>query len=98
MKIYREESYMNHINIAKLNNRSSVNGTEKKNTKNFDAITISSRKTLDETTFARELSKKILKESSSPSDPQKVEDLKAQVQSGSYQIVIDEIAKKMLLS
>ena len=39
-----------------------------------------------------------MKEASAPTESQKVDELKAQVQSGSYQIVIDEIAKKMLLS
>lgn len=98
MKICGSGNYVKHISIPKLKNHSSVHDTERKNTKNFDAITISSRKTIDADTFARELSQKILKEVSSPSDPQKVEELKTEVQNGSYQIVIDEIAKKMLLA
>ena len=48
-------------------------------------------------TFARELSKKVMKEASAASDPQKVEEIRTQVQDGSYHIMIDEIAKKMLL-
>ena len=75
-----------------------MSNTARKTGKNFDEITISSRETFDEMIFARELSRKIMKEASSPTEPQKMDELKAQVQSGSYQIVIDEIAKKMLLS
>lgn len=99
MKIIREGSYINHINsITKANLSASANLTAKAGRKNFDAITISSREAPDEMTFAKEIAKKISKEVSSSSDPQKVDELKAQVQSGSYQIMIDEIAKKMLLS
>lgn len=101
MKIIREGSYINHINsIAKSNLQPLADPdlSVKTNRKNFDAIQISSREIPDEATFAKEIAKKISKEVSASSDPQKVDELKAQVQSGSYQIMIDEIAKKMLLS
>ena len=101
MKIIREGSYINHINsITKSNSQMGIDQdlSVKTNRKNFDAILISSRETPDEATFAKEIAKKLSRELSVPSDPQKVEELKAQVQSGSYQIMIDEIAKKMLLS
>ena len=99
MKIGREGSYINHINsITKSNLQASADSVARTNRKNFDAILISSRETPDEATFAKEIAKRLSKEVSASSDPQKVEELKAQVQSGSYQIMIDEIAKKMLLS
>lgn len=99
MKIAREGNYINHpIHAVKTKQQPTASSTEKKPGKNFDEITISSREPFDEMIFARELSRKIMKEASSPTDSQKVDELRAQVQSGKYQIVIDEIAKKMLLS
>ena len=99
MKIIRERSYINPIGgLTKTGPRSAAGSAAKTNAKNFDAITISSKEPMDETTFAKEISKKIMKEASAPNHSQKIDELKAQVQSGSYQIMIDEIAKKMLLS
>lgn len=96
MKIYRDNCYFNHINTIKSNSPSTANITQKRNSKNFDTITLSSKQNFDETTFSEELSQRLLKEVSAPTEKQKTEALKAQVQSGSYQIRIDEIAKKML--
>lgn len=99
MKIAREGNYINHhIHAAKTKQQPTTGTAVRKTGKNFDEITISSREPFDELIFARELSRKIMKEASSPTEPQKVDELKAQVQSGSYALVIDEIAKKMLLS
>ncbi len=99
MKIAREGNYINHhIHAVKTKQQPTVSSTTRNTGKNFDEITISSREPFDEMIFARELSRKIMKEASAPTESQKVDELKAQVQSGSYQIVIDEIAKKMLLS
>ena len=99
MKIAREGNYINHhIHAVKTKQQPTVSNTARNTGKNFDEITISSREPFDEMIFVRELSRKIMKEASAPTESQKVDELKAQVQSGSYQIVIDEIAKKMLLS
>ena len=99
MKITREGNYINHpIHAAKTKQQPTAGTAARKTGKNFDAITISSKEPFDELIFARELSRKIMKEASSPTESQKVDELRAQVQSGSYAIVIDEIAKKMLLS
>ena len=99
MKIAREGNYINHhIHAVKTKQQPTASNTARKTGKNFDEITISSREPFDELIFARELSRKIIKEASSPTESQKVDELRAQVQSGSYAIVIDEIAKKMLLS
>ena len=100
MKIAREGNYINHhIHAVKTKQQPAATNTVRKTGKNFDEITISSREQpFDELIFARELSRKIMKEASSPTESQKVDELKAQVQSGSYTLVIDEIAKKMLLS
>ena len=99
MKIAREGNYINHIHAVKTKSQPTADTVSRRSTKNFDEITISStREPFDEMIFARELSRKIMTETCSPADSQKVDELKAQVQSGSYQIIIDEIAKKMLLS
>ena len=99
MKIVREGSFINHINsLSKSNTAAISDPVVRTNKKNFDAIYIRSREMPDEATFAKEITRKISKEVSASSNPQKVEELKAQVQSSSYQIMIDEIAKKMLLS
>lgn len=98
MKIYRENSYLNHINTIKSNNQPTANITQKRNSRNFDTITISSKQAMDETAFSKELSHRLLKEVSSPTNAKqhKIEELKTQVQSGNYPIIIDDIAKKML--
>lgn len=99
MKIAREGNYINPpIHAVTTKPQPTVSSTTKKTGKNFDEITISSRESFDELLFAKELSRKIMTEASSPTESKKVDELKAQVQSGSYQLMIDEIAKKMLLS
>lgn len=99
MKICREGSYINQMNsIARSNLHPSAETTTKSNTRNFDEILIRSRETPDDATFAKDIAKKLSKEIRAESDPQKVEEYKAQVQSGDYQIMIDEIAKKLLFS
>lgn len=98
MKIYSGRNYINRLSSpSRQEGTTLVGGATKKASRNFDEITIHSKEVPDDMTFARELSKKVAKEASAPSDPQKVEEIRAQVQDGSYQIMIDEIAKKMLL-
>lgn len=98
MKIYSGRSFINRVSsLSRPESHAPAGNTSKKVSRNFDEITIHSKNTPDEMTFARELSKKIMKEASAASDPQKVEEIRAQVQDGSYHIMIDEIAKKMLL-
>lgn len=98
MKIYSGRNFINRTGRpTRLESPAPAGNSSKKVSRNFDEITIHSKNTPDEMTFARELSKKVMKEASAPSDPQKVEEIRAQVQDGSYHIMIDEIAKKMLL-
>lgn len=99
MKIYSGRNYINRPGSqAKPGNSARAADAAKRASRNFDEIMIHSKDVPDETTFAKELSRKVMKEASAPSDPQKVEEIKAQVQDGSYHIMIDEIAKKMLLA
>ncbi len=99
MKIMREGSFISRMNsIAKSNLHPASDSARKTNKKNFDAILIHSREIPDEATFAKEISKKLSKEVRAEQDTQKIEELKGQVQSGSYDIMLDEIAKRMLLA
>lgn len=99
MKIGRDGSFINQMNsILKSNLHPSAEASTKTNTRNFDEILISTRQTPDEATFAKDIARKIAKEVRADSDAQKVEECRAQVQSGTYQIMVDEIAKKLLLS
>ncbi len=77
---------------------SSETSVRKTTIKNFDEVTIRAKGFFDEQKFSKDLSRKILNEVMAPTDPQKVDDIKAQYQRGDYQIMIDDIAKKMLLS
>ena len=99
MKIYSGRNYINRMSKpSRLENASPVgSAAAKKVSRNFDEITIHSKSMADEATFARELSRKVMKEANAPSDQQKVDEIRAQVQDGSYQVMVDEIAKKMLL-
>lgn len=98
MKIYSGRNYINRMGKpSRLESSAPTGSAAKKVSRNFDEVTIHSKNTADEMTFARELSRKVMKEANAPSDPQKVEEVRAQVQDGTYQVMVDEIAKKMLL-
>ena len=77
---------------------SAIRKTNTKTTKNFDEVTIRAKGFFDEKKFSEDLSRKILNDVMAPTDTQKVDEIKAQYQNGDYHIMIDEIAKKMLLS
>ena len=98
MRITTNRNFMNRTGTVKTENLSQTDGSTKKSIKNFDEITIRSKEIFDEQKFARQLSQKILKEISAPTDDYKIEEIKTQVQLNDYPIMIDEIAKKMLLS
>lgn len=71
----------------------------KKISKNFDEIIIHSKNTVaSEYQFVHSLTERITKEIQMPASSYKMDDIQAQVDAGTYQIGIDEIAKKMLLS
>ncbi|WP_352400307.1 flagellar biosynthesis anti-sigma factor FlgM [Anaerotignum sp.] len=66
--------------------------------RNCDEIIISSKvEKVDQPTFIDELKNQILNEVNAPSSTQKITNLKQQIEEGSYQLDIDQIAKKMLL-
>ncbi|WP_304508377.1 flagellar biosynthesis anti-sigma factor FlgM [Anaerotignum sp.] len=85
-------------NKGKLQQSSSQNSSVSR-TKNCDELIISGKiEKTDETSFVDEIKNKISKEIAAPCSEQKIEDLKQQIQDGTYKIDIDQITKKMLLS
>ncbi len=76
---------------------SSSQTSQKKIIKSFDELIINSNAALPEDKFVKDVSNKILKEISTPSDTYKIESLKAQIEDGTYQIMPEEIIRKMLL-
>ncbi|WP_312070977.1 flagellar biosynthesis anti-sigma factor FlgM [Anaerotignum propionicum] len=67
--------------------------------KNYDEIIICGKaETPEQNSFIDALKNKISKEVAAPTTEEKISDLKQQIEEGTYQIDIDQIAKKMLLS
>ncbi|MCQ4936062.1 MULTISPECIES: flagellar biosynthesis anti-sigma factor FlgM [Anaerotignum] len=67
--------------------------------KNYDEIIICGKtETPEQNSFVDALKNKISKEVATPTSEEKIADLKQQIEAGTYQIDIDQIAKKMLLS
>ena len=67
--------------------------------KNCDEIIISAK--IEKPTqigFVDELKNRLAKEAATPCPEQKIADLRQQIEEGTYQIDLDQIAKKMLLS
>lgn len=85
------------------NNKGKLNQTPQNNSasraKNCDEIIISGKiEKTGENNFVDEVKNKISREVAAPCSEQKIEDLKQEIQDGTYKIDIDQIAKKMLLS
>ena len=67
--------------------------------KNYDEIIICGKtETPEQNSFVDALKNKISKEVATPTSEEKIADLKQQIEAGTYQIDIDQIAKKMLLN
>ncbi len=78
--------------------QSSTQNTSVSRAKNYDEIIISGKIDIpDQNSFIDELKNKISKEVATPCSEEKIADLKQQIEEGTYQIDIDQIAKKMLL-
>lgn len=75
-----------------------VTSSRSQNTRNFDGITIHANITASpEKTFQDHLSQKLSMEVRQPVSSQKLEDIKNQIQSGTYEIDVNAIADKILL-
>lgn len=87
----------NSKNIEKTSQTLSQSTTASRS-KNCDEIIISGKsEKIEQPSFADELKSKISKEVNTPCSEEKIADLKQQIEAGTYQIDIDQIAKKMLL-
>ena len=66
--------------------------------KNFDSVIISSKdKALSPENFAGSVSKKISDDVRIPASQEKLDRLKSEIENGTYNVDIDEIAKRMML-
>ncbi|MCP1109152.1 anti-sigma28 factor (negative regulator of flagellin synthesis) [Lachnospiraceae bacterium PF1-21] len=73
-------------------------GMKMERSKQFDEVLLSKEKsTPDEKQIIEELTKKVRLETLKGTDSNKITSLKRQIAEGSYQIDIDEIAKRILL-
>lgn len=87
--------YCNNINI---NINRQTNYIDKySNVKNFDEILINKGRDIPEDKFVNELKNEIMNDIKKPHSEKYLEELKLQVQEGSYQIGIDEIIRKIIL-
>ena len=70
----------------------------KTNTKNFDEILISKNEAMPEGMFISELKNRILKEVQAPAPEKNIEEIRCQIEDGSYETGIDEVIRRMMLS
>lgn len=77
---------------------SSIQSSKKKIVKSFDELIInSSAAAISEDKFSKDVSNRILKEINTPASSNKIESLKAEIENGTYQIMPEEIVRKMML-
>lgn len=69
----------------------------KKISQSFDQIILSTKSEVSDEKFVNDLTEKITKEVCSPSSSRDLEEIRSQIEDGTYHIGIDEIAKKMIL-
>ncbi len=67
------------------------------NVKSFDEVSIHKSDALPEAKFVNELKNKIMNDIKKSHSEKELEELKLQIEDGSYQIGIDEIIRKILL-
>lgn len=67
------------------------------NSKNFDEILINKNNIISENKFVNELKNEIMNDIKNLHSEKDLEELKLQIEEGSYQIGIDEIVRKILL-
>lgn len=100
MKISGNHFLNLHSNSTNNNKatQSSAQNTSVSRAKKYDEIIICGKiDTPDQNSFIDELKNKISKEVATPCSEEKIADLKQQIEEGTYQIDIDQIAKKMML-
>ncbi len=94
------------IYFRKLNNVSKnatgdgtvdFNNELSKTVKKFDEITINKNKVIPDDKFAEGLKNQIMKEVNEQPSQKALEELKIQIENDTYQVGIDEIARKIML-
>lgn len=87
--------YMAQNELPKL---SGGNSSSKRLNKNFDELLIHSNTAISDEKFLQELPKRISKELKNFTPTYQLEDIKNQIEDGTYRIGLDEVVKKMLLN
>lgn len=97
MKITSNSISNRYKNTGKVIKSNFAQMAQTKISKNFDKITISSNTSISEDKFAHELASRISKEVKTATPSYKMEDIKSQIEEGTYQIGLDEVVKKIML-
>lgn len=77
-----------------LENNAEIN--QVRTSKNFDEILIRQENTMSESDFATELAKKLKKEVYQTKPTKDLEEIRMQLENGTYPLALDEVARRML--
>lgn len=98
MKITSNKVGLNYPNTNDVLKSSTIPAEKKRITKNFDEIIIHVNNSANpEDKFINDLTSKLSKDIRTPASNYEIDDLKSQIETGTYQISLDEIAKKIML-
>ena len=97
MKITPDSNLMYCNNLNTNSNRKTNYIDKSSNIKSFDEILINKCKEIPENKFVSELKNQIMNDIRKPHSQKELEELKLQIEEGSYQIGIDEIVRKIIL-
>lgn len=98
MKISLNNILNRYVNPSENIKTNVSQASQKKISKNFDELIIRSNATVSEDKFINDLTNKISKEVRTSASSYKVQDIQSQIENGTYQIGLDEVVKKMMLS
>jgi len=101
MKIQTNQFYNLQPNVTKQSqsSKSENSAGAMYQKRNFDELVIHSRPAqVTDESFAKDVSTEVSAEVKAASSDEKLESLKTQIEEGTYQIDVDAIVKKMLLS
>ncbi len=97
MKIFPNmQSSLYNVQQRTTNIENSPEINQTKNAKNFDEILIHQENTMSENQFVKELAAKLKKEVYQPKSTKDLEELKLQVENGTYSLALDEVARRIL--
>lgn len=99
MKITSNNIINNYKNQTDVFKSANINNKNKRISKSFDEIIIqSTANAIPEDKFIKDLTSKISKDVRQQTSSYKLDELKAQIETGTYQIGLDEVANKILLN